>query len=393
MNLATSNVMRRKHPIEHLASLQSRLIAITGRFNDRDYRRQFYSDTSPAGWHLGHTVFVENFWIHETILGKPSSPATRQLYLPENSPRSCRGEQLPSKKELLDSNAKRQQENLILLQGPPRELRDHTLMKNNYLVLFLAQHHAMHLETLYMIMTERNLRNNYRDYRPTQKLSARKIVRASDSFTGGQYRVGMQKPECFDNEMPPFECNLPDFSIQKTPVSNAEFLGFIHAGGYYNSHYWSTTGWQWRIQTKVCAPHHWRANDAGDWFGINDTGPYTLLPDAPVYGISYYEAEAFAEWAKARLPHEHEIEVAQRSGNMPVTTTVWEWCRNTFHPYAGFKPFPYERYSTPWFDHRHFVLKGGSHHTDKILKRPSIRNFYTAEKRHIFSGLRLAFDK
>jgi iron(II)-dependent oxidoreductase len=70
---------------------------------------------------------------------------------------------------------------------------------------------------------------------------------------------------------------------------------------------------------------------------------------------------------------------------------VWEWCANTFFPYPGFKPFPYDEYSLPWFDGQHYSLRGGSRHTRRDLRRCSFRNFYTPEKRHVFAGVRLAW--
>jgi len=74
------------------------------------------------------------------------------------------------------------------------------------------------------------------------------------------------------------------------------------------------------------------------------------------------------------------------------TGGAWEWCANTFFPYEGFTAFPYERYSSPWFDENHYVLKGRSPFSGETVCQPSFRNFYQPEKRHIFAGLRLASD-
>ncbi len=77
---------------------------------------------------------------------------------------------------------------------------------------------------------------------------------------------------------------------------------------------------------------------------------------------------------------------------MHSTGTAWEWCANTFFPYEGFRAFPYERYSCPWFDDGHYTLKGSSPYSGATVSQPSFRNFYQPEKRHIFAGLRLASD-
>jgi iron(II)-dependent oxidoreductase len=129
-------------------------------------------------------------------------------------------------------------------------------------------------------------------------------------------------------------------------------------------------------------------------------GAYDLPGDAAVSGISYYEAQAYVQWLKqtrpdsfadVRLPHEYEWEIARRLQLLEDCGQAWEWCSNTFHPYPGFQAFPYDRYSKAWFDGNHFTLRGGSLQTRPAIKRPAFRNFYNADKRHIFAGLRLAY--
>ena len=127
-------------------------------------------------------------------------------------------------------------------------------------------------------------------------------------------------------------------------------------------------------------------------YAITPHGPVDLAPTGSVYGISRYEAEAFAHWANARLPHEYEWETADRMKLLQNSGKVWEWCTNTLHPYTGFKAFPYEGYSVPYFDGTHYVLKGGSIYTQDVIHRPSFRNYYQSDKRHLFSGLRLVFE-
>ena len=103
--------------------------------------------------------------------------------------------------------------------------------------------------------------------------------------------------------------------------------------------------------------------------------------------------ETAAAWADARLPHEFEWEAAADLGLLQNIGYVWEWCSNALSPYPGFQAFPYDRYSTPWFDDHHLVLRGGSLYTDPGLRRNSFRNFFEPHVRHHFGGLRLAFDR
>ena len=79
-------------------------------------------------------------------------------------------------------------------------------------------------------------------------------------------------------------------------------------------------------------------------------------------------------------------------GKLEFTGKVWEWCSNTFFPYQGFEAFPYDGYSKPWFDNKHYVARGASRHTRPEIRRPSFRNFFNPDKRHTFAGLRLVFD-
>jgi iron(II)-dependent oxidoreductase len=175
-------------------------------------------------------------------------------------------------------------------------------------------------------------------------------------------------------------------------VSNAEYLAFMEDGGYRRQALWSDAGWQWRARLSRPQPEHWCRDAAGDWLQLTPGDALPLPADGSLIGSSYFEAEAYATWAGGRLPHEYEWEAAAAQGLLQGVGTVWEWCGNRFHPYPGFRAFPYEGYSVPWFDGGHHVLRGGSSYTQPCLRRATFRNFYTADKRHIFAGCRVAFD-
>lgn len=384
-------MIQRITDLSRLARYQRLVLEFVAAEGAENYWRQFHPDLSPSGWHLGHCVFTENYWIREVVEGKPIGELDRGLYVPEFSYKPARGNQLPAFTELIDWAAREQDNNICRLQK--LQQYRHPLLKAGYLGTFLVQHYAQHYETLCQVRNQRRLLQSAADGAgralPTGKPSADN----SAGLPTGHYAVGQTttgKP--YDNEHPRHAVMLASCRINRRPVTNSEYLGFMQAGGYNHRDYWSEAGWRWRVTNAIQQPGYWRQNDAGHWYGIGPAGAYQLRPAEPVSGISRYEAEACAAWAGGRLPHEHEWEAAARAGLLEQIGWVWEWCGNRFYPYAGFRAWPYEGYSVPYYDDRHFVLRGGSRHTRRVIKRPSFRNYYEADKRHIFAGIRLAYD-
>lgn len=358
-----------------------------------DYRIQHHTNLSPCGWHLGHCVFTEIFWIREVILKNESLPTEiKSLYIPENMAKPNRGMSLPPYSELLGWAKKVQHEDIVLLDRLMQTHTNHPLIRNHYLVNFLTQHYAQHYELIQMVHAQRALKKSNGTFEISTPLQEQEVNRTSRYLPRNRYRVGADEPVLpYDNEYPAHTVELDDLRIAAQPVTNAEYLAFVEADGYSNKRFWSVEGWNWRERNNVTHPDRWRRNAAGHWYGTNVYGPHELDNTTPVNGISYYEASAFASWVDARLPHEYEWETACRQGLLDKTGAVWEWCANAFHPYEGFKAFPYEGYSSPYFDGKHYTLRGGSQHTRPMIKRPTFRNYYQADKRHIFAGLRLVF--
>lgn len=375
-----------------MRAIQNKTRQLFEGMSDLHYRLQFHHDLSPAGWHLGHGMFIENFWLHEIILGDNQYTKDKSLFVPENCPRPERGPRLPPLKQQLEQLQEQQDSNdLFLLEKIP-PISDHPLFKDEYLENFLIQHYAQHYETINMVLNQIAIKNDKGTYRPESILESDSVQRQVTSLATDEYQVGGEWPMSYDNELPTHITKLNACHISITPVTNAEYLRFIESDAYLNESLWCAEGWQWRDENNITHPDHWNRNTEGQWYGINHLGAYDLLASDYVYGICHFEAKAFAKWAEARLPHEHEWETAVRLGQLTDTTKVWEWCCNRFYPYDDFKSFPYEEYSQPWFDNQHYVLKGASHHTRPEIKRASFRNFYQPHQRHIFAGLRLAFD-
>jgi iron(II)-dependent oxidoreductase len=179
---------------------------------------------------------------------------------------------------------------------------------------------------------------------------------------GGRYDVGTTtEPWAYDNERPAHTVDLGAFAIDRAPVTNRQWQGFLDAGGWPEP------------------PLFWDDGRSRD-------------PDAPVIHVSWDEADAFARWAGRRLPTEHEWEVAARLGALDGVGHVWEWTASDFRPWPGFRAFPYPEYSEVFWGADHKVLRGSSWASHTSVERPTFRNWDYPIRRQIFAGLRTAAD-
>ena len=364
--------------------------------HSEDFNIQYHSDLSPLGWHLGHCVYTENYWIREQLSGIPSpDQGLKTYYVPELANKSVRGKTLPEHSELCQWARDRQKENLQLIKNYQNS-NNHPLMQHNFLLHFLIQHYAQHFEVMHMILGQKAMQECV-DFEVKQPLASGELNTSTVLLEGGSYNIGSQTDFLpYDNEYPSHKFKTKDINIVERPVSNSEFLLFMEQSAYQSPEYWSQEGWRWKENFDISCPEFWLKDGRQNWFTVDITGPHDLEPAHPVWGINHHEAQAFAIWASsrlpdnsARLPHEYEWEAAKQNGSLKNTGQVWEWCHNSFHPYAGFKAFPYDGYSMPYFDGSHFAMKGASRYTEDVIKRSSFRNYYQADKRHQFAGCRL----
>jgi iron(II)-dependent oxidoreductase len=192
---------------------------------------------------------------------------------------------------------------------------------------------------------------------------------------------------------------LSSFRIALQPVSNSQYLAFMEAGGYENPDLWPTCGWNWQRTAHKSHPEYWRQDADGHWYVIGVNGPSDLPPEEPVCGINQFEAQAYANWvgvsgddySGAVLQHEYQWELAARSKVIGQIGIAWEWCSNAFHPYPAFQPFPDENTSIPDFRAGRISLRGGCLHTQRVLRRSSLRHRAAPAQRCQLSGLRLVF--
>jgi iron(II)-dependent oxidoreductase len=200
---------------------------------------------------------------------------------------------------------------------------------------------------------------------PVLDVPLRKTSIGDIDIPGGKFMLGAKPSEgfVFDNEKWAHEVALAPFRIARSPVSNAQFLAFVEAGGV--------------------VPRYWQKLD-GAWRQRRFDRWVPLAMDEPVRHVSWDEAQAYCAWAGRRLPSEAEWECA--SARLEYGQ-VWEWTASVFAPYPGFGADPYQEYSQPWFG-THKVLRGASFFTPARLRRPAFRNFYTPERADVFCGFR-----
>lgn len=387
-----------------------------------DCAAQSMPDASPVKWHLAHSS-----WFFETILLEPHLPGYR-LYNPAfrflfNSYYNGVGAQFSRQKRGLltrpafqDILAWRQHVDagmaMLLRSQPPREIA--ALVDLG--IAHEQQHQELILTDLKHLLAQNPLFPAYAGRWPLTMVAA--VPRGWVGFPGGLHQIGHRAEGfAFDNELPAHRVWLEPYELASHPVTNQDWIGFIEDGGYKRPDLWLSAGWE-----QVCghgwnAPLYWR-REGGDWRCFTLHGDVPIDPHAPVTHISFYEAEAFARWAGARLPTEAEWEVAAGGaplcGNFadsgafhPLAATtptapdtlaklfgdVWEWTRSDYQPYPGYSPAEgaVGEYNGKFMIGQQ-VLRGGSCATPRGHIRASYRNFFPPHTRWQFSGLRLARD-
>ncbi|MDA8389575.1 MAG: SUMF1/EgtB/PvdO family nonheme iron enzyme [Gammaproteobacteria bacterium] len=373
--------------VEHLQKLRLRAVALAESLPAPAQTMSHHADLSPLLWHVGHMLYIEQHWLLERVGGLSLPAEQGYLFRADGMPRRLRSRFVPPLDVLKGAIASWSADMPSLLA----QHAAHALLQDGYLVHFLVQHHSQHIEIMQQILLAYAVQHAA-PYHPETALTPRPVATVGISRPTGFATMGADLPRAYDNERPAHQISLSAFRIGLQPVCNAAYLTFILDGGYQNRRWWTSESWQWQRNLGVTAPLGWRQDPDGHWYAVGPGGPHDLQGEAAVQGVSAYEAAAFARYAGWRLPTEQEWECAAREGQLEGIGGAWEWCASTFHPYGGFRAFPYRGYSMPWFDGMHRTLRGHSPYTDPSLRRPTFRNFYTPEKRHVFAGLRLCID-
>jgi ergothioneine biosynthesis protein EgtB len=450
--------------IDLYKSVRARTMQIVAPLEIEDYVIQTAEFMSPPRWHIGHTS-----WFFETLLQahQPGYKVYSEDYLfyfnsyyegfGERIARPKRGTR--SRPTVKDTVAYRQhvdEQMLRFLASIENKPERDTILS---LVRLGLEHEMQHQELL--VYDIKHLLCDQYDA-PLNPAPASSVeVEGMAEIEGGLFwlgygvaswgssptvreganQSGARSPHskndfAFDNEKPAHQVFLQDYALDRTLVSNGDYLEFIRVGGYQNFRWWFSEGWEVVNREQWRAPLYWELHDdkwmIRDFSGLH---PAEEKANEPVSHVSFYEASAFAKWSGKRLPTEAEWEKAaafdprtrQQTtfpwGNDPANETkanlfensiwapatigafpagqnsygcqqmigdVWEWTTSDYVPYPGFKS-EFDEYNDKWFVNQK-VLRGGSYATPQAHIRATYRNFFHAHERWMVSGFRCAKD-
>jgi ergothioneine biosynthesis protein EgtB len=388
-----------------------------------DYVVQSMPDVSPTKWHLAHTSwFFETFVLAPHARGyEPFDPHFAYLfnsYYVTVGDRHCRQNRgLLSRPTVAEVYAYRQHVDEAMVRFLS-ELKGSSLTELRPVIEIGLHHEQQHQELMLTdikhVFWVNPMRPAYRmqPMTPTSQFAPMRWI----TFPEGIQWVGHEgQGFAFDNETPRHRVFLESFQLASRLVTNGEYQRFIEDGGYSKPELWLSMGWVTVLQEQWQAPLYWIKQD-GKWLNHTLSGLRQVEDHEPVCHVSYFEADAYARWAGARLPSEFEWEVASQSvpqqGNFveggryhPASIAtdcdglsqmfgdVWQWTRSAYLPYPGYQPptGALGEYNGKFMCNQ-FVLRGGSCATPRTHIRPTYRNFFPPDARWQFQGFRLARD-
>ena len=421
-----------------LAEARARTLQLIETVSEADLRAQHDPLMGPILWDLGHIGHFESLWLDRNLDGKVEFVEMPGMYNPFEHPRRVRGGlPLPTLAATLESMAQIRERVLERLEHVELEASD-PLLRHGYVYEMVLQHEYQHNETMLQTLQLKQgapYSPSVRRPRPDSRQSLGSGMLRVDVDGGGAWIGTADRSRAYDNERPRNAVRLAPFWIDRTPVTNGEYLAFMDDGGYQRRELWSEAGRAWLDESSANAPRYWWRED-GVWQRRSMDLVEKPDPLCPVIHVCYHEAEAFARWAGKRLPTEAEWEVAAAwdpdvhgsreypwGDTLPSETDanldqlgfdvapidayasnvsavgcygmlgdVWEWTSSDFSGYSGFTAFPYAEYSQVFFGTEYKVLRGGSWATRPGAIRNTFRNWDYPIRRQIFSGFRCARD-
>ena len=424
----------------HLNSSRARVEALLARFHrirnftnalcsglePEDYVVQSMPDVSPTKWHLAHTTwFFETFILKKFFAGyRAEIPEYAYLF---NSYYNAAGDMhrrdlrglisRPTVQETHRYRASIDSHIDDLLSEADQKLLDeiepilvlgihHEQQHQELLVTDIR--HVLAQNPLYPVFRKRKSHIAAKKAAPLQFLEFEETI-ATIGHDGHGF--------AYDNEGPRHQALVPAFSLASRPVTNGDYIEFIEDNGYTRSEFWLSLGWMTVNEQRWQAPLYWAKRD-GAWWNFTLSGFRPVDESEPVTHMSYFEADAYANWAGARLPTEFEWERAAFDcpieGNFvedenfhpralctsgqdlhlqQMFGDVWEWTRSAYSPYPGYRAAPgaLGEYNGKFMCNQ-YVLRGGSCATSRSHIRRTYRNFFPPEKRWQCTGIRLARD-
>jgi ergothioneine biosynthesis protein EgtB len=390
--------------LHHFDAVRQHSESLAALLSAEDQAVQSMPDASPIKWHLAHTT-----WFFEQFVLRTARP-DYQIFDPDfgflfNSyyeavgPRHARVARgmitRPSAAQVSDYRAHVNGAMRDVLTEAPADLDDLDDLAD--LVVLGLNHEQQHQELMITDITHAFAQNPLLPAAipgwglPVQ---ARRDPPGWVEFAGGLVEIGYSGENFhFDNEGPRHSVWLAPYALADHLVPCATMLDFIADGGYQTPTLWMADGWAQVQAQGWTAPLYWRQLDDQYW-GFGPGGSAPIDPQAPLVHISWYEADALARWAGARLPTEAEWEAAYGDPRLAAMTgVVWQWTESAYRPYPGFRPVAgaIGEYNGKFMINQ-MVLRGSSAATPVGHKRASYRNFFHPDKRWQFSGLRLARD-
>ena len=417
LQLNANNQVFQEALIARFETIRAATLAIAAPLSPEDMVVQSMQDASPIKWHLAHTSwFFETFILMENLPAyEVFNPYFKTLFnsyyvsLGDRHPRPQRG--LLTRPSLSDILNYRKHVDLAVHQL----LEQVTSPEVKILLELGLQHEQQHQELMLTDIKHLFFHN------PLFPAYSRTGLPSSESappldwilYEATTRPVGHTGESFhFDNETPRHLTHIPSFAIANRLVTNREYLAFIEAGAYTQPRWWLAQAVDWINREAVHHPLYWHYQD-GKWFEFTLHGLVELQLDSPICHINYFEADAFARFAGARLPTEFEWEHV--ASGLPVVAAdthrlhpqgagevvshqplqlyaqVWQWTCSAYAAYPGFSPSAgaVGEYNGKFMVNQ-YVLRGSSVATPTGHARPTYRNFFPTDARWQFTGLRLA---
>ena len=415
---------RAEHLLARFHQIRNFTTGLCANLEPEDLVVQSMPDVSPTKWHLAHTTwFFETFILKKFVPGyRPEVPQYAYLF---NSYYNAAGDMhrrdlrglisRPTVKEAQRYRSSIDSHIDDLLSNAAEKLLDEIEP-----ILILGIHHEQQHQELLVtdikhVFAQNPLYPVFREQKigivPTQTTPMHLLDFEEKTVEIGHDGRGF----AYDNESPRHRALIPAFSMASRPVTNGEYIAFIEDNGYARAEFWLSLGWLTVNEQHWQSPLYWTKRD-GRWWNFTLSGFRPVDENEPVTHVSYFEADAFANWTGARLPTEFEWERAAAKidieGNFveseifhpcpaPVSADdlhqmfgdVWEWTRSAYAPYPGYRAAPgtLGEYNGKFMCNQ-YVLRGGSCATSQSHIRRTYRNFFQPEKRWQFTGIRLARD-